>query len=146
MTRFFYILGFLLASLLATAQTSDFEKDIEKLLSVNGSSAAYDLAFDQMVAQFKMMKTEAPDEVWKQVRTEVFDKEIAALTKQLIPIYKKHFTHEDIKGMIAFYESPLGKKMTDTTGKITTETMQMAQTWGMQLGGKINTFLQEKGY
>ncbi|MBN1986334.1 MAG: DUF2059 domain-containing protein [Prolixibacteraceae bacterium] len=146
MTRFFYILGFLLASLLATAQTSDFEKDIEKLLSVNGSSAAYDLAFDQMVAQFKMMKTEAPDEVWKQVRTEVFDKEIAALTKQLIPIYKKHFTHEDIKGMIAFYESPLGKKLTDTTGKITTETMQMAQTWGIQLGGKINTFLQEKGY
>jgi len=146
MTRFFYILGFLLASLLATAQTSDFEKDIEKLLSVNGSSAAYDLAFDQMVAQFKMMKTEAPDEVWKQVRTEVFDKEVAELTKQLIPIYKKHFTHEDIKGMIAFYESPLGKKMTDTTGKITTETMQMAQTWGIQLGGKINTFLQEKGY
>lgn len=146
MTRFFYILGFLLASLLATAQTSDFEKDIEKLLSVNGSSAAYDLAFDQMVAQFKMMKTEAPDEVWKQVRSEVFDKEIAALTKQLIPIYKKHFTHEDIKGMIAFYESPLGKKLTDTTGKITTETMQMAQTWGIQLGGKINTFLQEKGY
>lgn len=146
MTRFFYILGFLLASLLATAQTSDFEKDIEKLLSVNGSSASYDLAFDQMVAQFKMMKTEAPDEVWKQVRSEVFDKEIAALTKQLIPIYKKHFTHEDIKGMIAFYESPLGKKLTDTTGKITTETMQMAQTWGIQLGGKINTFLQEKGY
>lgn len=24
--------------------------------------------------------------------------------------------------------------------------MQMAQTRGMQLGGKINTFLQEKGY
>ncbi|MCG6187379.1 DUF2059 domain-containing protein [Maribellus maritimus] len=146
MTRFFYVLGFLLASLLTMAQTDDFENDIEKLLAINGSSAAYDMAFDQMVAQFKMMKTEAPDEVWKQVRTEVFDTEIEELTKQLIPVYKKHFTHDDIKELIAFYESPLGQQMTDATGKISKETMQMAQTWGMQLGGKINTFLQEKGY
>ncbi|QGY43530.1 DUF2059 domain-containing protein [Maribellus comscasis] len=104
MTRFFYVLGFLLASLLTTAQTDDFENDIEKLLSINGGSAAYDMAFDQMVAQFKMMKTDAPDEVWQQVRTEVFDTEIEELTKQLIPVYKKHFTHDDIKELIAFYE------------------------------------------
>lgn len=58
----------------------------------------------------------------------------------------KHLTHSDVKELIQFYESPLGKKLTAATGKITSESMQMAQTWGMGLGNKINGYLQEKGY
>jgi len=135
-----------LISLTANGQTDDFEKDIEKLLSINGSSAAYDMAFDQMVAQFKMMKPDAPDSIWKQVRTEVFDKEIVVLNKQLIPIYKNHLTHNDVKGLIKFYESPLGKKLTVAISAITKESMQIAQTWGMGLGQKLTGFLTEKGY
>lgn len=149
MVRLFFYLGVLLASLISlttTAQTDDFTKDIEKLLSINGSAATYDMAFDQMVAQFKMMKPDAPDSIWKQVRTEVFNKEIAALNKQLIPIYKKHLAQSDVKGLIEFYQSPLGKKLTIATGAITKESMQLAQTWGMGLGQKMTGFLTEKGY
>ncbi|MBT6006160.1 MAG: DUF2059 domain-containing protein [Prolixibacteraceae bacterium] len=104
------------------------------------------MAFDQMVAQFKMMKPDAPDSIWKQVRTEVFDKEIVVLNKQLIPIYKNHLTHNDVKGLIKFYESPLGKKLTVAIRAITKESMQIAQTWGMGLGQKLTGFLTEKGY
>lgn len=149
MTRLLFSLGVLLASLISitsNAQTDEYGKDIEKLLTINGSSAAYDLAFDQMVAQFKLMKPDAHNEVWKQVRTEVFDKEIAALNKQLVPVYKKHLSHNDVKGLIKFYESPLGQKLTSATGNMTGETMQLAQTWGMGIGQKITTYLAEKGY
>ncbi len=146
MVRFFYVLGLLLASLLLNAQDAEFTKDVEKQLKVNDSTASYDMAFDQIVAQFKMMKPTVPDDVWGKMRTEVFDKEIAELSKQLIPVYMKHLTHSDVKELIQFYESDLGKKLTVATGKITSESMQMAQTWRMGLGNKINGYLQEKGY
>lgn len=146
MVRLFFVLGLLLASLLINAQDAEFTKDVDKLLKVNGSTASYDMAFDQIVAQFKMMKPTVSDDVWGKMRTEVFDKEIAELRKQLVPVYMKHLTHTDVKELIQFYESPLGKKLTAATGKITFESMQMAQTWGMGLGNKINAYLQEKGY
>ena len=51
MARFFFIAGLLLAGLLASAQNGEFENDIKKFISINGSTAAYDMAFEQMVAQ-----------------------------------------------------------------------------------------------
>jgi hypothetical protein len=47
MMRFFYVLGLLLASLLLNAQDAEFTKDVEKQLKVYGSTASYDMAFDQ---------------------------------------------------------------------------------------------------
>ena len=47
MVRFFYVLGLLLASLLLNAQDAEFTKDVEKQLKVNGSTASYEMSFDQ---------------------------------------------------------------------------------------------------
>jgi len=144
MTRIFYILALLLASFLTRAQTSEFEKDIETFLSINGSSATYDLAFDQMVTQFKMIRADAPEEIWKEVRTQIFDKEISELNKMLIPIYMKHFTHSEIKELIEFYHSPIGKKVTGTISPITTESIHISQNWMIGLGQKINAYILTK--
>ena len=150
MGKLAFIFGLLFASLFATAQATtnldEFDKDIQKFLSINGSNAAYDIAFDQIVQQFKMMKTEAPYEIWLEARTEIFDKEIISLSNRMAPIYKNHFTHQEIKELIEFYESELGKKMTNELASITKESIQLSHSWAMQLSGKINTFLQEKGY
>ncbi len=144
MTRIFYILALLLASFLTRAQTSEFEKDIETFLSINGSSATYDLAFEQMVSQFKMIRTDAPEELWKEVRTQIFDKEVPVLNKMLIPIYMKHFTHSEIKALIEFYQSPIGKKVTGTITPITIESIQFSQKWITGLGQKMNAFILTK--
>jgi len=144
MTRIFYILALLLASFLTRAQTSEFEKDIETFLSINGSSATYDLAFEQMVSQFKMIRADAPEELWKEVRTQIFDKEVPVLNKMLIPIYMKHFTHSEIKALIEFYQSPIGKKVTGTITPITIESIQFSQKWITGLGQKMNAFILTK--
>jgi hypothetical protein len=127
------------------AQLTESEKDILKLMEVNGSAANYDLAFVQMIAQYKMMKPNVPVEFWEAARRDVFNKEIVELNKKLIPIYQKNFSQAEIKQLIEFYQSPLGKKLTDGTSKIGKESMTVAQTWGMSLGGKLNSYLTEKG-
>lgn len=145
MYKILFIIGLSLSILVCHAQQTESEKDILKLMEVNGSAANYDLVFDQMVAQFKMMKPNVPQLTWDMAKREVFDKEIIELNKKLIPVYQKNFAPAEIKQLIEFYQSPLGKKLVDGTTKVGKESMQIAQTWGMSLGGKLNGYLTEKG-
>ncbi len=62
---------------------------------------------------------------------------ITELVKLLVPTYQKHLSLEDLKGIIAFYESPLGIKYAEKTPFITQESMAIGQQWGMLLGQKI---------
>ncbi|MCX6219801.1 MAG: DUF2059 domain-containing protein [Bacteroidia bacterium] len=59
----------------------------------------------------------------------------------LIPVYKKHFTQEEVKAIVAFYETPAGKKLAEKTPMVTMESMQLSQTWAMSLMGKIQAYL-----
>ncbi len=145
MYKILFIIGLWLAALVCNAQQTESEKDILKLMEVNGSTATYDLAFEQMIAQYKMKKPNVPQVFWESAQRDVFDKEIVELNKKLIPVYQKCFTAYDIKQLIAFYQSPLGKKLTEGTTKVSKESMQIAQTWGISLGGKLNKYLTEKG-
>jgi hypothetical protein len=63
-----------------------------------------------------------------------------------VPSYEKYFTHADIKELIRFYESPIGKKLISVQPKIMQECMVAGQEWGRKLGEKVAKKLQEQGY
>jgi hypothetical protein len=52
----------------------------------------------------------------------------------LMPIYAKYYTDEDLKGLIALYQTPLGKKMLTVLPKIMAESQAAGGQWGQQLG------------
>lgn len=136
-----------LSAMTALAQDA-FDKDIIKLQEVNGTVATQDMVFKQIKMQMKMqaqMKN-APEEVWDSLYISVFKSELVSLNEKIIPIYKKHFTHEEIKELIRFYESPIGTKMSKETPAITQESMQLSQRWAMGLMKKMNDFMAEEGY
>ncbi|MFA6947137.1 MAG: DUF2059 domain-containing protein [Pedobacter sp.] len=123
------------------AQTDPFEADIMKMQQLNGSQGTTDAMFGRIVAQFKASKPEVTDAKWAALKKDVFDVEVAELNKQLIPVYKKHFTQEEVKAIVAFYETPAGKKLAEKTPMVTMESMQLSQTWAMSLMGKIQAYL-----
>ena len=45
--------------------------------------------------------------------------------EELMNIYDKHFTHEEIKELIAFYGSPTGQKLLEETPALTKELMEI---------------------
>jgi hypothetical protein len=145
MNKIIFILDLALAGLVCKAQQTDAEKDVLKLMQVNGSAASYDLAYDQIVAQFKMMKPNVPQFNWDMAKRDVFDKEIIELQKQLIPVYLKSFTPEEVKQLIAFYTSPLGKKLVGGTTQVSKESMKVAQPWAMSLTQKLQAYLTGVG-
>ncbi len=48
--------------------------------------------------------------------------DVDQVTEQLVTIYDKHFTDDEIKGLLQFYGSPLGQKVTAEMPKIGRET------------------------
>ncbi len=49
------------------------------------------------------------------------------LMGEMMPLYAKHFSGDELRGMIAFYRSPLGQKMLQTMPQLMGESMQISQ-------------------
>ena len=64
----------------------------------------------------------------------------------MVPIYDKYYTEEEINQIIAFYNSPVGKKMISTMPLVMQESMAAGQAWGKQLAAKVAQELKENGY
>lgn len=56
-----------------------------------------------------------------------------ALLGLAIPIYDKYFSDEDIKGLIRFYQTPIGQKMVQALPKLTGELSEA----GQKMGGEV---------
>lgn len=124
----------------------NLDKDIETFLNINGSVTAYDMAFDQIISHFRQIRSGAPESLWADMRSQILANEVQSLNKLLVPIYKRHFSHAEIKALIAFYQSPAGEKFTGTIGLITREASEISQEWAIGLGKKIVEYLEQAGY
>jgi len=55
--------------------------------------------------------------------------DVDSLLYQMVPIYSRHYSQEEIAGLIAFYETPLGRKFVKDLPQITQEWIASFQTW-----------------
>lgn len=63
------------------------------------------------------------------------DTDLSALYKELSKAYSQNFSSNEIKQLLTFYKSPLGKKLNKTKSKLDSEVSQMISKWEMkQLG------------
>ena len=117
------------------------KQDIRRLLVITGSGKVGIQVIDSMITQFQGAFPGIPDEFWREFRKEA---DANAMVELIIPIYDRHFTHKDIRGLIAFYESPLGKKFVSKTPQIVKESMVVGQKWGMELGKRAMKKIQDR--
>jgi uncharacterized protein len=137
----------LLAALPALAQTAQQQKidpakeaDIRRLLDVTGSKKLMDQVMTYMWEQLKpsLGKSLPPGDRSQKIVDAFFQKFQVKFTSEfyageILSIYDKHFSAEDIKGLLQFYESPLGQRALKALPQVARET-QLA---GAQLGQKI---------
>lgn len=119
------------------------EADIRKLLDVTGSARIGVESADQLIEQFKTAMPQVPEEFWRDFRAELNEE---ALVELLVPIYDKHLTHEEITGLIEFFETPIGKSYVEKMPAIMRESQMAGQKWGQKVGMKVQKKLQSKGY
>lgn len=122
--------------------SKDMKKDLEELMVLMGVTDMANQIMVQMIEQLKPLTPNAPESFWPKFLEKVDSK---SFVDMLIPIYAKHYTHSDIKELITFYQSPIGKKVTANLPAITQESMTVGQQWGMNLGQQVMEELQKEG-
>ncbi|HET8810299.1 MAG TPA: DUF2059 domain-containing protein, partial [Flavobacteriaceae bacterium] len=104
------------------SQNEDYKTDALKLVKMQSEGQ-----FEVMLKPFKsMVPAENQEAFMKEVRATMPD-----LYKQIAEVYMEYYTHEEIKEILDFYESPIGQKVIEQTPKITEKSMTIGQTWGM---------------
>jgi hypothetical protein len=116
--------------------------DVRRLLELVGAGDLGKQVMTQMINQFRTAHPQVPQRFWTDFASEINADEILELS---VPAYEKHLTHEEIKQLIAFYESPVGKKLIQVQPQIVQDSMIAGQKWGQDLGRKVMQRLIDEG-
>lgn len=119
--------------------------DIERLLDMTGAMALSTQMANAVTAQlFQVIKKARPDipaKVLDALPAEVqatFEANMDSFKEAIIPIYHKHFSGSEIKEIIQFYSTDLGKKTVRLMPVLMQESMLAGQRWGQSLGPEID--------
>jgi hypothetical protein len=121
--------------------------DIGRLLEATGSSGiAKQFGVAMSRAMFDMMKSSRPDfpetalAIMEQETVAVFSERLDepdGLLALTVPIYHRYFTHQEVRDLLAFYATPVGKKTVTVMPRLVQESMAVGQAWGQSLGTEI---------
>ena len=134
MRKLFIAASFLFAVQFASAQSADFKKDMLTYINISGTSANFD-------AFLEPVKEQIPEGKRADFKKE-FKASLPSLYDKMADVMMKHFTHDDVKKMIEFYNSPVGKKIQEKTPLMIKEQGPATQEWQMQLQGLMMKYMQ----
>ncbi|WP_111308763.1 DUF2059 domain-containing protein [Confluentibacter sediminis] len=119
---------FLISTVVTQAQeNSEFKKETIEFIKLTGSGAA----FDNAIAQIGTMVSEANKGAYQKDANATLD----GLYDKLADLYMEEFTQAEIKELVAFYNTDLGKKLAEKQLSLTQKGMMLGQSWGMELQG-----------
>jgi uncharacterized protein len=122
------------------------EADIRRLLDLVGTKAMVTQTVESMSASMKpVLKNSLPAGDYRDKLVDLFFAKFLAkmdvqhLLDLAVPIYDRNFSHEEIRNLIAFYQTPLGQKTVSTLPKLTAELQKEGGKWGEELGRESMT-------
>jgi uncharacterized protein len=128
------------ANLLASISPAKVQ-DIRTLMDLAGTKARMQQVMGEMERTMKpLMSNALPAGPYREPLIDAFfvkfhsKMDLQSLLDQVVVSYDRHFTHEEIKQLIQFYDTPVGKKLTEVTPQITSEMMAQGQKLGQDLG------------
>src|SRR5690606_1423290 len=134
MKKLFIAATLLLSVQLASAQSADFKKDAIETIKISGAAAGITAVLEPIMEQM-------PEEKRADVKKE-FEAALPRLYENMAESMIKYYSHDNIKKMLEFYNSPVGLKMQKNAQEITKDQMKAGEEWGMQLQGLLMKYLQ----
>jgi len=131
MKKLVFTVAFAILSTVSFAQEKASKADVLKVIERSGAQG-------QMNAAKKQILTMIPADKQAAFLIE-FDAIIAKSQDKTADLYIEEYTKDDIKAMLGFYESPVGKKMAEKSEKIA----EKQQASMMELQGEIQTMMMK---
>jgi hypothetical protein len=119
------------------------EQDIIYLLKTSGTADFAYIIIDDVIQNYKQYLADTPDGYWEKIAVKT---DIMPFIHAIVPVYDKRFTHEEIKQLIAFFDSPIGNKWALSLKDMNQEVMKQANLFGQNIFSEINKILIKDGY
>jgi len=129
-------------------------RDIRRLLQLNGSGQASVQVFEHMLPNMRNIFRGLFDNLpakSRELAVRIMEEETRRsftaerMVEELIPIYDRHLTAEEIKSLITFYESPAGRKFVSVVPFIIRESAGVGEKIAGEAIGRIYKRYQEAG-
>jgi hypothetical protein len=118
------------------------EVDIRHLMDLIGTKQLVGQMMNGMEKSIKPLMTSAlpAGEYREKLVNLFFEKfhskaDLQQLLDIAVPGYDNYYSHEEIKSLIQFYETPLGQKVISVLPKLTGDLQEAGRKWGERLGG-----------
>jgi hypothetical protein len=128
--------------------------DLETLIDLMGISKMHaDMIQNLSVKMVEALKRADPTiperglAIAKEVLDAELDKAFTApdgLQSRLVEVYAKHFTPEDVRGLLAFYGSDLGRKIVAQLPVVAQDTAVAGEQWANANLGRIRTAVETR--
>jgi uncharacterized protein len=128
----------------------------KELITTKGAVAIFDPLVPGVIEQAKStllrtnpMLSKDLNEVAAKLRADYAPRSVEVVN-DMAKLYATRFTEQELKDALAFYKSPLGRKLLVEEPKVLDEGMQNAQTWANRLSeevlGKIRAEMKKRGH
>lgn len=115
----------------------------KELIAATNSTAVFTPLIAGVVEQAKLLYLQqnpalAQDlnEIAAQLRTELAPR-FSELSDEMARLYATHFTNDELKAILVFYQSPVGKKLLDQQPNVVESSMKFAQDWANKLSDQV---------
>ena len=128
----------------------------KELIDLKGAASAYDPLVNGVIEYHKNFYLQTNPTLQRdlnQVAQKLADDlspRKAEMQQELTRIYASHFTEQELKDALAFYKTPLGKKLIAEEPKALEESMKAADDWSRQFAtevdAKFRAEMQKRGH
>ena len=125
MKKILLVCVFMVAIATNAQDTSDFKNETVEFIKLTGAGAAFENAIAQIGAGVSQENKEAYTTEAKETLVGLYDK--------IAELYMSEFTQDEIKELVAFYNTNLGKKLAEKQLGLTQRAMMFGQSWGMEV-------------
>jgi hypothetical protein len=122
----------------------------KELVAVTGATALFNPLISGVVEQAKLLYLQQDpslakdlNEIAAQMR-ENLKPRFVELTDEVAKNYAANFTESELKAILAFYQSPAGKKLLDKQSTVVNESMTFAQDWANKLSEVVIPKMREE--
>ena len=126
MRKLVAIFIFLMITVTISAQENpEFKNQTIEFLKLTGTGAAFENAIGQIGATVPELNRVA--------YTEEANTTLDGLYSKMADLYMKEFTPDEIKELVAFYNTDLGKKVSSKQMALSQQAMLLGQAWGGEI-------------
>lgn len=143
--KLFYL--FLLSFSFLNAQNDSYSNDIRHFIEINGTMGQYNSAVYELTNMLKNQYSSAnvKESDWLEIH-KVAVNSLEGLSDDLVIVYKKFFTHEEIKALNKMFNTKVAQKFINNVISITNASQDASVVWSRSLYNTLTDLLHEKGY